>query len=126
MLASGESTGFRMNVDGRKGSSFNNVGILANDSMYVFVEVTVDPNGGNQPLLIQDSVLFTVNGIRQSVLLEAYGQDVNLYKGGVTITKDSILTANRPYLIYDSLVIAKGVSLNIEKGLLSICMIKRA
>ena len=29
MLASGESTGFRMNVDGRKGSSFNNVGILA-------------------------------------------------------------------------------------------------
>ena len=59
---------------------------------------------------------FTVNGIRQSVLLEAYGQDVNLYKGGVTITKDSILTANRPYLIYDSLVIAKGVSLNIEKG----------
>ena len=34
-----------MNVDGRKGSSFNNVGILANDSMYVFVEVTVDPNG---------------------------------------------------------------------------------
>ena len=116
MLASGESTGFRMNVDGRKGSSFNNVGILANDSMYVFVEVTVDPNGGNQPLLIQDSVLFTVNGIRQSVLLEAYGQDVNLYKGGVTITKDSILTANRPYLIYDSLVIAKGVSLNIEKG----------
>ncbi|MFS2884455.1 hypothetical protein [Parabacteroides distasonis] len=116
MLASGEATGFRMNVDGRKGSSFNNVGILANDSMYVFVEVTVDPNGGNQPLLIQDSVLFTVNGIRQSVLLEAYGQDVNLYKGGVTITKDSILTVNRPYLIYDSLVIAKGVSLNIEKG----------
>ncbi len=116
MLASGEATGFRMNVDGRKGSSFNNVGILANDSMYVFVEVTVDPNGGNQPLLIQDSVLFTVNGIRQSVLLEAYGQDVYLYKGGVTITKDSILTANRPYLIYDSLVIAKEVSLNIEKG----------
>ena len=77
MLASGEATGFRMNLDGRKGSLFNNVGILANDSMYVFVEVTVDPNGGNQPLLIQDSVLFTVNGVRQSVLLEAYGQDVH-------------------------------------------------
>lgn len=96
MLASGEATGFRMNVDGRKGSSFNNVGILANDSMYVFVEVTVDPNGGNQPLLIQDSVLFTVNGIRQSVLLEAYGQDVNLYKGGVTITK---ILSSRPIVL---------------------------
>lgn len=39
MLASGEATGFRMNVDGRKGSSFNNVGYRQIDSMYVFVEV---------------------------------------------------------------------------------------
>ncbi|EJW99407.1 hypothetical protein EVA_12486, partial [gut metagenome] len=41
MLASGEATGFRINVDGRKGSNFNNVGILAKDSLYVLVEVTV-------------------------------------------------------------------------------------
>ena len=71
MLASGEASGFRMNLDGRKGSRFDHVGIAAHDSMYVFVEVTVNPNGQNQPLLIQDSVLFDVNGIRQSVLLEA-------------------------------------------------------
>lgn len=116
LLAGAETTGFRMNVDGRKGNSFDNVGILANDSMHVFVEVTVNPNGTDQPLLLQDSVIFWVNGIRQSVLLEAYGQDVNLYKGGVTITKDSTLKADRPYLIYDSLIIAKDASLNIEKG----------
>lgn len=116
LLAGADATGFRMNVDGRKGNSFNNVGILANDSMHVFVEVTVNPNGTNQPLLIQDSVIFWVNGIRQSVVLEAYGQDVNLYKGGVTVTKDSILRADRPYLIYDSLVIARDASLQIEKG----------
>ena len=54
------------------------------------------------------------------------GKTFETNKQGVTITKDSILTANRPYLIYDSLVIAKGVSLNIEKGATSICMIKRA
>ena len=71
MLASGEASGFRMNLDGRKGSRFDHVGIAAHDSMYVFVEVTVNPNRQNQPLLIQDSVLFDVNGIRQSVLLEA-------------------------------------------------------
>ena len=116
MLASGEATGFRINVDGRKGSSFTDVGILAEDSMYVFVEVTVDPNGSDQPLLIQDSVLFTVNGIRQTVLLEAYGQDVHLVKGGMTIHQDSTLTADRPYLIYDSLVIAPNVDLTIEPG----------
>lgn len=116
MLASGEASGFRMNLDGRKGSRFQQVGIAAQDSMYVFVEVTVNPHGQNQPLLVQDSILFTVNGVRQSVLLEAYGQDVHLCKGGVTLTSDTLLAADRPYLIYDSLVVAEGVNVDIAKG----------
>ena len=116
LLAGGEVTGFRMNLDGRKGSSFQNVGILDKDSMYVFVEVTVNPTGKNQPLLIQDSVVFTVNGIRQSVLLEAYGQDVHLYKGGVTLAENTTLKADRPYMIYDSLTIAPNTTVTIEEG----------
>ena len=35
MLASGEETGFRINVDGRKGDHFQNVRIQADDSLYV-------------------------------------------------------------------------------------------
>lgn len=116
MLASGGTSGFRINVDGRKGDSFSNIGILNDDSMYVFVEVTVNPTGRNQPLLIEDSVVFITNGIRQSVLLEAYGQDVKLIKGGYTITKDTVLTAERPFLVYDSLVIAPNANVNIQKG----------
>lgn len=115
-LASDGATGFRINVDGRKGTSFENIGILEEDSMYVFVEVTVNPGDNNQPLLIQDSVLFWVNGRRQSVLLEAYGQDVHLYKGGHTFATDTLLPANRPYLIYDSLVIAKDITVTVEQG----------
>lgn len=42
MLASGEETGFRINVDGRKGDHFQDVRIQADDSLYVFVEVTVN------------------------------------------------------------------------------------
>lgn len=116
LLASGGSSGFRINVDGRKGDLFNNIGIQAKDSMYVFVEVTVDPNEADQPLLLEDSIVLSVNGIRQSVLLEAYGQDVNLYKGGVTLDKDVTFRNERPYLIYDSLVVAKGTTLTIDKG----------
>lgn len=116
LLASGETTGFRINVDGRKGSTFNNVSILEQDSMYVFVEVTVNPNNGNQPLLVQDSILFQVNGNRQSVLLEAYGQDVHLYKGGKTFDRDTTLPADKPYLIYDSLTISKGAKVTITPG----------
>ena len=110
MLASGEESGFRINVDGRRGDYFQDLRIAANDSMYVFVEVTVDPNESNQP------VLFTTNGVRQSVRLEAYGQNVNLYRHGLTLTQDTLLTAERPYLIYDSLVIAPEATLRIEPG----------
>lgn len=116
MLAGGAASNFRINVDGRRGDHFTNVGILNQDSMFVLVEVTVDPNGENQPLMIEDSVVFTLNGIRQSVLLEAYGQDVTLYKGGHTISKDTTLTAERPFLVYDSIVVAKGATVHIEKG----------
>lgn len=116
MLAGAGSTGFRINVDGRKGDYFNNIGILAEDSLFVFVEVTVNPNGKNQPLLVQDSVVFVTNGIKQTVKLEAYGQDVHLHKGGLTIHQDSVLEADKPHLIYDSIVVAEGARLRIEKG----------
>lgn len=117
LLADGQNTGFRMNVDGRKGDRFDNLLILAKDSMYVFVEVTVNPNDKDQPLLIQDSVVFSVNGIRQSVLLEAYGQDVHLLKGGITFDKDTILSAKRPFLVYDNVTIAENTTVTLEKGL---------
>lgn len=116
VLAGAGETGFRMNVDGRKGERFDNIGILGKDSMYVFVEVTIDPNGTNQPLLMQDSVVFSFNGNQQRVLLEAYGQDVHLYKEGVEYTEDITLAADRPYLIYDQMVIAPNVTVNIAEG----------
>lgn len=116
ILASGEETGFRINVDGRKGDHFQDVRIPAEDSLYVFVEVTVNPNAENQPLLVEDSVIFTTNNVKQSVRLEAYGQNVNLYSQGLTVTEDTRFTAERPYLIYDSLVIAPNVTLTIDPG----------
>lgn len=114
--ASPATSGFRINVDGRKGDNFDNVRIAANDSMYVFVEVTVNPNGKDQPLLIQDSIQFSYNSVKQTVLLEACGQDVKLIKGGQTLSEDTRLTAERPYLIYDSLTIGNGVTVEIEEG----------
>ncbi|MDR1980758.1 MAG: hypothetical protein LBQ39_03940 [Tannerellaceae bacterium] len=112
----GERTGFRINVDGRAGESFSGIRIGGKDSMYVFVEVTVDPTGKDQPLLVEDHVAFTVNGVTKSVLLQAYGQDVHLFKGGVVMTKDTLLTGKRPFLVYDSVVVNAGVTVTIEKG----------
>ena len=114
--ASPATSGFRINVDGRKGDNFDNVRVAAKDSMYIFVEVTVNPNGKDQPLIVEDSIIFFFNGVKQSILLEAYGQDVNLIKGGKVLTENITLTAERPYLIYDSLTIDDGVTVDIEEG----------
>jgi hypothetical protein len=115
-LISKGSSGFRMNVDGRIGTDFSNIEIRPKDSLYVFVEVTVDPQDKNNPFEIKDSVAFVLNGNRQMVLLQAYGQDVHIIKGGLKIEKDTLLSSERPYLIYDSLFVAPNVTLTIEAG----------
>lgn len=114
-LMNAAKTGFRMNVDGESGNAINNVSLLAKDSMYIFVEVTVDPLGGNKPMLIDDSIRFQFNGVTQYVRLEAIGQDVILWRGK-RIDSDTTLTEGKPYLIYDSLYIAKNATLSIKKN----------
>src|SRR5688572_29450657 len=43
-LATGAASYFRLNVNGTPGRSFQDVEIGAKDSIWIFVEVTVDPN----------------------------------------------------------------------------------
>ncbi|MDR1224423.1 MAG: hypothetical protein LBL07_16300 [Tannerella sp.] len=116
LLANGGDSHFRINVDGRKGDSFNDIPIWKNDSLYVAVEVTVNPNDENSPFVIYDSVVFITNGVAQSVVLEAYGQNAHILRGGTTFEKDITLGSERPYLIYDSIMIPEGVTVNIDKG----------
>ena len=116
LLASGGQSGFRINIDGRKGDSFSEIPIWKKDSLYVAVEVTVDPNNDDTPFVLYDSIVFITNGRTQSVILEAYGQNARILKKGTTFTNDTTLTAEKPYIIYDSIMIPEGVTVNIEKG----------
>ena len=116
MLANPEVSGFSINVDGRKGNRFQQVEILSHDSLYLFVEVNIDPTKVNTPLIVRDSILFYLNGNRQVIQLEAVGKNVKLIDHGLHITKDSILTSERPFLVYDSLVIDPNVTLTIKEG----------
>jgi hypothetical protein len=115
-LSSEGRSGFRLNVDGRTGKIFNDIPIWGKDSLYVLVEVTVNPNDENQPFVINDSVIFAVNGVRQAVVLEAYGQNAHIWRGTTVFNRDTTLAADRPYLIYDSVKIAEDVTVNVEKG----------
>lgn len=115
-LANANHSGFRVNVDGVSGTSFENIEIRKKDSLYVFIEVTVDPQNKKQPVLIKDSLVFQLNnGIKQDMKLYAYGQDVIILKGK-TIDKDTTFTDERPILIYDSLRVNKGFTLTLNSG----------
>ncbi len=108
---------FRINVDGNISANnlFSNIEIRAKDSLYVFVEVTVNPTSSNSPLIIADSVVFNTNGVKQNVRLEAYGQDVIMWKNKF-ILNDTILTAEKPFLIYGYLALDSAKTLTIAKG----------
>ncbi|HPD54413.1 MAG TPA: hypothetical protein PLI08_10740, partial [Bacteroidia bacterium] len=71
-LATGDQSMFRLNVDGLPGRSFSDVEIGADDSIFIFVEVTVDPNNQNTPLVVTDSILFETNGNLQDIDLVAW------------------------------------------------------
>lgn len=114
-LRSSGSSGFRINVDGIKGTKFQNIEINKKDSLYIFIEVTVRTTSQDQPIRNEDWIEFEYNGIRQQILLEAYGQDVIIWRGK-RIDQDTIITANKPLLVYDSLVIEPDVRLELLPG----------
>ena len=49
---------FRLNIDGSTGNVLTDVTIPPNDSIYIFAEVTVDPNSLNSAYVITDAVVF--------------------------------------------------------------------
>lgn len=113
-LAGGNSSNFRINIDGHQAYSLNDIEVLANDSLYVFVEVTVDPNGVNSPILIHDSVVFLTNGNLQDIDLVAFGQDMHLINGEIIATES--WTNDKPYLIYNSMLVDSLETLTIGAG----------
>ncbi|HQG37853.1 MAG TPA: hypothetical protein PLK15_01875, partial [Chitinophagales bacterium] len=95
-LAGGSSSRYRINVDGDSGVLFKNVEIPAKDSLYVFVEVTVNPTAVNLPFLVEDSIQFITNGNFQQVQLQSYGQNAHFFNGD-SIETNTVWNDDLPY-----------------------------
>ena len=114
-LAGGGASPYSVLVDGQYGTMMHDIELRAKDSLYVLASVTVDRNGGNVPLMVKDSLLFTLeSGVRQSVLLLAYGRDV-VFLHGKDIAADTTLAPGH-YVIYDSLTVSQGATLSLLPG----------
>lgn len=119
-LMGGSASPFRINVDGVSGLQFENIEVEGGDSLYVFVEVTLDPNGGILPMVIEDSIRFRTNGKDQYVQLVVWGQDAYFH---YSVISDSIFDLNegiwpndKPHVIYGAAFVDSAKTLNIQAG----------
>lgn len=124
-LAGGTQSKYRINVDGRHGASIKDVEIEGNDSIFVFVEVTLDPNNASNPMMVTDSVVFITNGVMQDVDLAACGWDAIFqyptdYLPGLgsysVIDCNSTWNSSKPIVIYGWAVVDSTCTLNITEG----------
>lgn len=113
-IAGGEASQFRLNVDGEPGSSFSTIEVPPHDSLYLFIEVTVDPNADALPYVIEDSILFETNGNLQSVKLIAWGQNAHFHYGEILC--DTTWTDDLPHVIIGSVLVDTLCSLTITEG----------
>jgi len=114
-LMGGATSPYKMNVDGAATTEVNDLIIDANDSIYVFVSVTINPNATNLPFIVSDSIFINYNGNNRYVQLQAFGQNANFLSSRL-ITGNVVWTNNLPYVILGSIRIDTTASLTIQPG----------
>jgi len=124
---------YRFNLDGFPGDQ-KDVLIPAQDSLYLFTEVTIDANNTFNPFFVEDNIVFITNGVEQKVKLTAYGQNAYYYRPNRAIeglpafsnlssylpnqltSLDVNWKNDKPHVIYGYLLVDSLLTLNIEAG----------
>lgn len=145
-LGLGDNSEYRLNVDGMSGNSFENVELLAKDSMYVFIETTINinnlPNLNNEFLytdyigfgsgsdiqkvelvtLVKDAVFIypdkdETTGIIETLSLTIDGESTDTeIQGRYLELNELTFTNEKPYVIYGYAAIPEGETLTIDAG----------
>lgn len=142
-LADGESSNYRLNVDGIPGKVFENIQVLAKDSIFIFIETTFDvnnaPSSPNE-FLYTDQILFDTGANQQKVELvtlikdavflypEKYAdgtiETLTLGSGDDTVEipgfflddNELTFTNEKPYVIYGFAAVPSNKTLTVEAG----------
>lgn len=145
-LNRGESSGYRLNVDGTAGKAFYNVEILAKDSLFIFVETTYntttnplinneflytdkidfDSGANHQSVdlvtLIKDAVFIYPNrdgatGVVETLTFNVNGESIDTDIQGRELLPDELsFTNEKPYVIYGYAAVPNGETLTVNPG----------
>ncbi len=109
---------FRLNIDGQSTNQVYGKEIYGKDSLIIFVQCYIQAGSQNLPFVVADQILFETNGNVQDVDLVAWGQDANYLFNDVLDCNTGNLrwTADKPYVIYDSILVPEGCVLTIDAG----------
>ena len=114
-LMGGTTSEYKINVNGIAAQQVNDIEVAANDSIYVFVTVNINPTAANLPFIVRDSIQISYNGNTRFVQLEAFGQNAHFLRGKI-IESNTVWIDDLPYVILDSLKVDTGITLTINEG----------
>ncbi len=114
-LMGGSSSAYKINIDGSMGPELNNIEIEANDSLYIFAQVTINPSAANLPFIVRDSIQVSYNGQTRFVQMEAWGQNAHFFRDKQVLTNET-WNNDLPYVILGYLHVGPGATLTINKG----------
>jgi len=112
-LMGGSSSPFRLNIDGISGDVIKNVEMLPRDSLWGFVEVTLQVNNQTLPMIVEDSIRFMVKGKAQFLKLAVWGQDAYFHYNDFN---EGVWPNDKPHVIYGSAIVDSAKTLIIQKG----------
>jgi hypothetical protein len=111
-LMGGDASPFRINVDGVPGVFHGDITVPANDSLFIFVEVTLQVNNQTNPLVISDSIRFRTNGLDQYVHLDVWGQDAYFHANEVV---SGTWANDKPHVLYGIVAVGyPGIDSNLN------------
>ncbi len=119
-LERGTQSGFRVNIDG---TYLNPVGndfeVRKGDSLLVFVEVTTREVHAEEPQLVEDNLILTLeSGVDQRVNLRAMSWDA-VKLTDLVISRDTTIETSRPVIVYGSgILVEQGAKLTLRNTIL--------
>ncbi len=114
-LMGGDRSNYRVNIDGNPSLQEKSITLGPKDSLFIFVEVTIDRYKPSNPFIIKDSIRFKTNGNLQYVSLKSYGRKAIIHNREV-IKKKSVWRSDTPHLIVNFAAVDSNTKLTIEKG----------
>ena len=145
-LVRGDASNYRLSVDGIAGKSFENIELQAEDSLFIFVESTIDINNFPNPdgtylytdqiafdsgsnlqevelvTLVQDAVFIypdrdNTTKVVETLTLDIAGEMVETeLQGRELLSTELTFTNEKPYVIYGFATVPNGEILTIEAG----------